>query len=456
MTLLPVIFEDQTLVGFRPLSWTVPVSELRCGILNPRERLAVVSGQEPAVLLRTLLEPLARDGGLAMAIDPVREAVAAGARLLLVSGRLGAAWNLLEEAHRLARSGDDLAWRDAEGWLAISAAGDRATALLDAWERWRAEADAAGCWRAAGVAVPDWEPAIGGAVRTVSGAWGRIWDLVPATAAAIAADLHRLAGRLPGRRIWGAVPVAADQAFWAEPVALTAMSSRAGAATGGPVVLGEHPVLMGPACDLAPGVCLDARSGPVVLGREVTVLPHAYLAGPIFIGSGAQIKAGATIYGETSIGAVCKVGGEVGETTMLDFGNKQHEGFIGHAYLGSWVNLGALTTCSDLKNTYGEIRVDLGSGPERSGQRFVGVLMGEHAKTAIGTLFNTGSTVGFASNVFGTGFPEKALPCFTWGDGREETRQDPRRALEVAGVAMDRRGCRLTAGHEGIFTALGS
>lgn len=456
MTLLPVIFEDQTLVGFRPLSWTVPVCELRCGILNPRERLRAVCGQDPALLLRTLLEPLACDAGHAVGSDPLRAPLAAGARLLLVSGRLGSSWDLLEEAHRLARAGEDLAWRDAEGWLAVSATGDPATALLDAWDRWRAEADAAGCWRAAGVAVPDWEPEIGGNVRTVAGAWGRIWDLVPATAAAIAADLERLAGELPERHIWGAVPVAADGAFWAEPVQLAAMSSRTGPADGGPTVLGEHPVLVGPGCDLAPGICLDARSGPVVLGRQVTVLPHSYLAGPVFVGSGAQIKAGATIYGETSIGAVCKVGGEVGETTMLDFGNKQHEGFIGHAYLGSWVNLGALTTCSDLKNTYGEIRVDLGAGPEPSGQRFVGVLMGEHARTAIGTLFNTGTTVGFASNVFGTGFPEKALPCFTWGDGRDETRQDPRRALEVAGVAMGRRGCQLTSGHEGIFTALGS
>ena len=456
MTLLPVIFEDQTVVGFRPLSWTVPVGELRCGILGPRERLALVAGQEPVLLLRSLLAPLARDVGHAVGADTLRGPVAGGARLLLISGRVGAAWELLEAAHRAAAAGEDLAWRDAEGWLAISAAGDHALALLDAWERWRAEADAAGCWRAAGVAVPPWQPELDGEERAAPGTWRRIWDLVPGTAAAIAADLDRLAGRLPGRRIWGAVPASAEPPAWAGPVELAAMTPRAAGDAAGAVVLGDHAVLVGPGCDLAPGVCLDARSGPVILGRDVSVLPHAYLAGPLFVGSGTMIRAGATIYGETSIGAVCKVGGEVGETTMLDLVNKQHEGFIGHAYLGSWVNLGALTTCSDLKNTYGEIRVDLGAGPEASGQRFVGVLVGEHAKTAIGTLFNTGTTVGFASNVFGAGFPEKALPCFTWGDGREETRQDPRRALEVATVAMSRRGCRLTAGHEQIFAALGS
>jgi UDP-N-acetylglucosamine diphosphorylase/glucosamine-1-phosphate N-acetyltransferase len=288
-------------------------------------------------------------------------------------------------------------------------------------------------------------------VREVPGAWRRLWDLVPDTAAAMAADLQRLGRELPARRVWGAVPAAPDRAPWAAPVTLAGFGPDPGAAH----VVGTHPVLVGPDVVVDPGACLDAREGPVVLGAGVHVLPGAYLAGPLFVGSGSQIKAGASVYGETSVGAVCKVGGEVAESTLLDFVNKQHEGFIGHAYVGSWCNLGALTTCSDLKNTYGEIRVDMGSGPEPTGQRFVGVLMGEHAKTAIGTVLNTGTTVGFASNVFGRGFPAKALRSFTWGDGHEEAWQDPRRAVEVAEVVMQRRGCRLTAGHEKIFTALG-
>ena len=166
------------------------------------------------------------------------------------------------------------------------------------------------------------------------------------------------------------------------------------------------------------------------------------------------IARGATIYGETSLGAVNKVAGEIGESTFLDFSNKQHEGFVGHAYLGSWCNLGALTTNSDLKNTYGTIRVDLGGGAEDSGLRFVGLMMGEHCKTAIGTLFNTGTTVGFASNVFGSGFPDKCLPCYTWGDGRQSSRMDGERALAIAATVMQRRGCRLTPGHEAVFRGL--
>ena len=134
--------------------------------------------------------------------------------------------------------------------------------------------------------------------------------------------------------------------------------------------------------------------------------------------------------------------------------NKQHEGFIGHAYLASWCNLGAMTTCSDLKNTYGTIRVDQGDGPRDSGRRFVGLMMGEHGKTAIGTLFNTGTTAGFASNVFGAGFPAKCLPCFTWGDGRDDGRQDPARARAVAVTVMARRDCRTTTGHDAVFSYL--
>jgi UDP-N-acetylglucosamine diphosphorylase/glucosamine-1-phosphate N-acetyltransferase len=224
--------------------------------------------------------------------------------------------------------------------------------------------------------------------------------------------------------------------------------------TAGVVIHKPEQVWLGDGCDLASGVVVDARRGPVVLGRDVTVLPHAYLEGPLYVGSGSLVKAGACLYGESSFGAVNKLSGEIGESTFLDLVNKQHEGFIGHAYVGSWSNLGALTTCSDLKNTYGEVRVDLGHGAEDSGRQFVGLLMGEHGKTAIGTLFNTGTTVGFSSNVFGTGFPRKCLPCFTWGDGTGSERQDVDRAMAVAATVMGRRGCTMTDAHATVFRTL--
>lgn len=457
MALVPVIFEDETLAGFRPLTWSQPVSELRCGLLNLRERLTHITGEPPIQLLRDFLVELATSHGHRIGTEALSRAATTGARLLLVNGRLGARWDLLDDLVQTASVGD-LAWRDDSGWLAFSVAGEAARALLDSWSAWQAEASASGSWRRADRHPPVWQPVPPTSVVAMDGAWRRIWDLVPATAEAIRLDLERLGDRLPQRKIWGALPADPDRADWTAPVELVRWSE---VAQEGVQVRGAGELLVGPGCDIAPGVAIDTSAGPVILGRDVRVMPHSYLEGPLFIGSGSLVKSGTAIYGETSLGAVNKVAGEIAESTFLDFTNKQHEGFIGHAYVGSWCNLGAMTTCSDLKNTYGNIRVDLGSGPEDSGQRFIGLLMGEHGKTAIGTLFNTATVVGFASNVFGQGFPAKFLPCFTWGDGRAPTgdqiepgRQDPERALSTATVVMARRGCTTATGHATIFRFL--
>jgi len=451
LSIVPVVFEDQSLIGFRPLAWSVPPGELRCGLLNTRERVTHLVGREPFLLVRSMLQKLAVEGGYQVEIDSLEASLQEGARLLLVSGRIGPCWDILASAHEAAAADEDLAWCDEDGWLVVSAKGDQAMAILKSWSEWEQSATSTGCWQDPRTVVPAWEPSLALEPRSKAGALHRIWDMVPATAQAISDDLARIRGCLPARRIWGALPME-DSPAWARAVPLMPWSEV------------DHPlvhireagnILVGEDCDIAPGVSIDARSGPVVLGRDVRVLPGAFLEGPLYIGSGSLIKAGAAIYGETSLGAMNKVAGEIGESTFLDLANKQHEGFIGHAYLGSWCNLGALTTCSDLKNTYGSIRVDLGHGSEDTGQRFVGLLMGEHGKTAIGTLFNTGTSVGFASNIFGTGFPAKCLPCFTWGDGTGDHRHDFQRAAATAATAMERRGCRLGAGHDDLFRILG-
>ena len=199
---------------------------------------------------------------------------------------------------------------------------------------------------------------------------------------------------------------------------------------------------------------IDFPAGPVVLDRGVCIEPHTYLQGPLYLGDGSRVKAGARLYGESSFGIGNRVAGEIGESIFGDFVNKQHDGFIGHAVLGSWINLGAMTTCSDLKNNYGPVRVDLGDGPVDSGQRFVGLLAGDHVKTAIGTLFNTGTVVGFGTNVFGTGMPPKHLPAFRWGGSDEAPAYDVERALAVANTVVGRRNCRLTGAHEDLFRHL--
>ncbi len=449
MPLRPVIFEDHTAAALRPLSWSVPVYELRCGLFNLRERLAILTGREPELLPRGFLAPLARDCGHALAGDGGPE------RLLVLNARLGAAWETLAAVLAAAEQGAGWCWQDEAGVLAACLEGAAGETFLGAWRQWNDGTTAAGSWRDAAAAVPVFAPAMPSRkpvlppAGSLPSAWRRLWDLVPALSAALAGDVVVVAERgLPARQPWGAVTETGRTPPWAAGTSL-----RRPDLPGVHLVAAER-ILVGDDVRVAPGVVIEATAGPVVLDRGVQVLPHTHLVGPLYLGAGSVVKAGASLT-ECSLGAGCKVGGEIGESTFLDLVNKQHDGFIGHAYLGSWVNLGAMTTCSDLKNNYGRIRVDVGGGEEDTGLQFLGLMMAEHGKTAIGTLFNTGTAVGFASNVFAVGFPPKALANFTWGDGRDGGRQDPARAATTAAVAMGRRGCRFTAGHDLLFRHLG-
>lgn len=196
---------------------------------------------------------------------------------------------------------------------------------------------------------------------------------------------------------------------------------------------------------------LDARGGPIVIDENVVINSHTRIEGPCYIGKGTQIV-GAKVREGCSFGPNCRVGGEVEESIFQGYSNKYHEGFIGHAFLGEWVNLGALTTNSDLKNNYGNIKVDIGIGLTDTGMMKVGSFMGDHVKTGIGMLLNTGISIGFGSNVFGGGLiTDRNLPAFVWGgrDGFSEYRLE--KALETAKVAMSRRGKELTTSASATF-----
>jgi UDP-N-acetylglucosamine diphosphorylase/glucosamine-1-phosphate N-acetyltransferase len=203
-----------------------------------------------------------------------------------------------------------------------------------------------------------------------------------------------------------------------------------------------------------PGVVLDAESGPIIIGPEATIFPNAVIEGPAFVGAKSLIKTGAKIYEGTSIGEVCKVGGEVEETIIHSYSNKQHDGFLGHSYLGMWVNLGADTNNSDLKNNYGHVKVYIDGEMVDSGSMFVGLFMGDHSKSGINTMFNTGTVVGVSCNVYGGGFPPKFIPSFTWGgaEGLVEYRLD--KALETARAVMGRRKVDLTPADEQLLTRI--
>jgi UDP-N-acetylglucosamine diphosphorylase / glucose-1-phosphate thymidylyltransferase / UDP-N-acetylgalactosamine diphosphorylase / glucosamine-1-phosphate N-acetyltransferase / galactosamine-1-phosphate N-acetyltransferase len=211
-------------------------------------------------------------------------------------------------------------------------------------------------------------------------------------------------------------------------------------------------IFIGSGSVMKPGVVIDAEDGPVYIGKNVTVLPQSTIIGPVYIGDGTVIKVGAKIYEDTTIGPMCKIGGEVEASIIHGYSNKQHDGFLGHSYIGEWVNLGAGTTNSDLKNNYSSVKVSVNGEMIDSGSQFVGVTIGDHTKTAINSVFNTGTVVGVASNIFGAGVPPKFVPSFSWGaSGEKFTTYDIGRAVEVARHVMARRKVVLSESEKALF-----
>lgn len=187
---------------------------------------------------------------------------------------------------------------------------------------------------------------------------------------------------------------------------------------------------------------LDASAGPIYIGRHVKVLPGAMIKGPVAIGDNSVVKMGAKIYGGTALGPHCKVGGELSNVLMQGYSNKGHDGYLGNAVIGEWCNLGADTNCSNLRNDYGEVTLynHASNAYEETGLQFCGLIMGDHSKCGINTMFNTGSVVGVSCNIYGGGFQDRFIPSFSWGSSqvREEFRLD--KSKEVAKRMRARRG----------------
>lgn len=191
-------------------------------------------------------------------------------------------------------------------------------------------------------------------------------------------------------------------------------------------------------------VVLDAEQGPVRIDSNAVIEPNAVLVGPCYVGPHAIIRPQATIREGVTVGPHCRVGGEVSASILHGYANKQHEGFLGHSYVGEWVNLGAGTITSNLKNTYGRVRVMLNGHTVDSGQQFIGTLFGDHAKTGIGTILPTGCVLGCNANVFTRAPIPKFVPSFAWLTDLGMTRFDPDRALAIARIVMGRRNVALS------------
>ena len=220
-------------------------------------------------------------------------------------------------------------------------------------------------------------------------------------------------------------------------------------------IIGAHPVFLEEGAKME-ACMLNTSEGPVYIGKDAEVMEGAMIRGPFALCEHGTVKMGAKIYGATTIGPFCKAGGEISNSIFQAYSNKGHDGFIGNSVIGEWCNLGADTNSSNLMNTYGKLKIrsyETGKD-EQTDITFCGVLMGDHVKTSINTMLNTATVIGVSANIFGSGFPSKYIPSFTWGATGTLEKFILEKAFEVAENMMARRNVELTDADKKIFRHL--
>ncbi len=388
-----VLYEDGAYGFFGPLTLLRPEFDLRCGVLLLREKLEMrVPGSLVALVPRRELAAVVEAEHPGRGVDALREEPT-----LFLSGRVVVDDALLSAIREIAGEAVLTSGGMSVGAVAQGEVGRRAGAL----EKSGGDIGTFGIGRS--LEVP-------ARIATYP------WDLVNVTAEEIEADALLLSrfGEVEGT---------------VHPSAQLVDPAR---------------IMVGEGTTIEAGAVVDATEGPVVIGSDARIMPNAVIMGPVSIGNHSVIKAGARIYGGTSIGEGCKVGGEVERSVFHGWSNKQHDGYLGHSYVGSWVNLGAATDNSDLKNNYGTVRVVIGDQTLDTGSIHVGATIGDHTKTAIGTKLNTGTVVGIFASVLANGFPPKWIPSFSWGTPDGFTEYDLERALETARGVVARLGFELS------------
>lgn len=394
------IFEDKKQSNFLPLTWFRPVYFLPCGMTNIAEKIrAAFPGLPVSYLCREYLkDTVAETTGL-----PVNSF--GGENSLLINGRL-----LMDQGAA------GLIDRNKLNHIFVS--GDEEAAIIVSKEKTGTIRENFGREFRFREIFPDF-PVVEIDAELVN----YPWELINRNGQLITADFSRLCkkGEIKGKVYAGAHLLNPDNVY-----------------------IGEGTVIK-------PGVVIDAENWPVFIGSNVTVMPNSVIEGPVYIGNNSIVKIGAKIYENTSIGETCKVGGEIDGTIMDSFCNKQHDGFLGHSFLGRWINIGADTNNSDLKNNYKNVRVTVNGKEIDTGSRSVGLIMGDHSKAGINTMFNTGTVVGVHCNVYGSGFPPKYIPSFSWGgsEGFMEYKLD--KAVETAGIVMSRRNMELSGSMSSLY-----
>ena len=397
------IFEDQQYINFLPISYFRPVYELRCGALSLREKIeSVVPKGTVGLQCRSSHAEVLRQkyAGHPINAIPDQDSWFINGRLI-PDGDFGKLLRKKPAGEIVYRIGDEIA----AAYLGPENARRFATGQFADVMRGLPAADLPGLM----MHYP--------------------WDLVQHTSEEIERDSRILRKRNAGTSTRSGIPASARNAH----------------------LLNRKNIRIGKGSVIKAGVVLDAEHGPIIIGKNVLVMPNAVIEGPAFIGDHSIIKVGAKIYHGTSIGEHCKVGGEVEASIIQSYSNKQHDGFLGHSYLGSWINIGADTNTSDLKNTYGTVRVSLNGEPIETGMQFVGLTMGDHSKTGINVMFDTGTVVGVSCNVYGSGLPPKFVPSYSWGEKGSMTVYKLENGLETARRVMARRNVTMSQAYEKMF-----
>jgi UDP-N-acetylglucosamine diphosphorylase / glucose-1-phosphate thymidylyltransferase / UDP-N-acetylgalactosamine diphosphorylase / glucosamine-1-phosphate N-acetyltransferase / galactosamine-1-phosphate N-acetyltransferase len=220
-------------------------------------------------------------------------------------------------------------------------------------------------------------------------------------------------------------------------------------------VLEERQVHLASGVKVWPGAVLDAQAGPIIVGEGTEIRANAVVTGPVGIGAHCVVRSHADIREDTTLGPGCRVGGEVIGSIFLGNVNKQHYGFAGQTLAGEWANLGAGTTTSNLKNTYGVVKVPVNGRDEPTGRLFMGAVIGDHAKLGIGTYLSTGSVVGFGSHVI-TSRPPRFVPSFAWVTDKGVARAEFEKIEQIATTVMRRRGREFTPADHALFVQIAS
>lgn len=201
-------------------------------------------------------------------------------------------------------------------------------------------------------------------------------------------------------------------------------------------------------------VTLNASTGPIYIGKNAEIMEGSVIRGPFALCEEAQVKLATKVYGATTIGPHCRIGGEVNNSVLFGYSNKGHDGFLGNSVLGEWCNIGADSNNSNLKNNYEEVKLWSYETENfaKTGLQFCGLMMGDHSKCGINTMFNTGTVVGVSANIFGSGFPRNFVPSFSWGGASGFVTYLTKKAFEVAKIVMDRRHVEFTEQDKAILT----